>query len=173
MTALIKVIKPLALLQALLLVLIPISFDIFINMEIAFFSAFFVLLGSMYSYASLVRRRVEQYDGAADGRDALDKIDDPHDLYDETTEIENVEEVDLKAVIKEEKQRIKTTGAAKNVKQTAPAMISMYRLVPYGILVLGFIGLKNNGVLEVWPYLVGLGLGILAGLYAGRGLFAR
>jgi uncharacterized membrane protein len=173
-TALIKAIKQIAVLQALLLVLWPISFELFINLEIAFFSSFFILMGSMYSYSKLVQKRVESYEGR-DEKDLLEKIDDPYDLYDdeETKEEVNPDEVDLKELIKEEKKRIKATGAAKNVKKTAPAMVSVYRLVPYGFLVLGFIGLKNNGLLELWPYLVGIGLGVLAGLFVGKELFKK
>ena len=172
-TALIKAIKHIAVLQALLLVLWPISFELFINIEIAFFSSFFILLGSMYSYAQLVKKRVEGYEGR-DEKDLVEKIDDPYDLYDDENvpkEEINPDEVDLKAFIKEEKKRIRASGAAKNMKKTAPAMVSLYRLVPYGFLVLGFIGLKNNGFLELWPYLIGLGLGILAGLLVGKNVF--
>ncbi len=173
MTALTKAIKQIAVLQALLLLLWPISFELFINIEIAFFSSFFILLGSMYSYSKLVKKRVESYEGR-DENDLVEKIDDPYDLYDDESEPKaeiDPEEVDLKAFIKEEKKRIKASGAAKNMKKTAPAMVSLYRLVPYGFLVLGFIGLKNNQLLELWPYLIGLGLGILAGLLIGKRLF--
>jgi hypothetical protein len=183
MTALTKAIRQIAFLQALLLLTWLFSFELFINIEIAFFSAFFVLLGSMYSYSELVRKRVEGYAGT-DERDAVEKIEDPYDLYEEENgeaaeaspgqeKEEAAEPVDLKAVIKEEKQRIKATGGVKNMKKTAPAMVSLYRLIPYGILVVGFIGLKNNGVLSLWPYLIGLGLGIGGGLIVGRGLFGK
>lgn len=175
MTALTKAIRQTAVLQGLLLLPWLFSFELFINAEVAFFSAFFVLLGSMYSYAKLVQQRVEGY-GGGEERDAIEKIDDPFDLYDETEtgdKTADAEAVDLKAVIKEEKQRLKAAGGAGNIKKTAPAMVSLYRLVPYGILVLGFIGLKNNGLLSLWPYLVGLGLGVAGGLYVGKGLFGR
>jgi hypothetical protein len=180
MTALTKAIRQIAAFQALLLPAWLFSFELFINIEIAFFSAFFVLLGSMYSYAKLVRKRVEGYEGG-DERDALEKIEDPYDLYEEehgdakegAEAAVDAESVDLKAVIKEEKKRIKATGGVKNMKKTAPAMVSLYRIIPYGILVLGFIGLKNNGLLSLWPYLAGLGLGIGGGLLVGKGLFGK
>jgi hypothetical protein len=178
MTALTKAIRQIALLQGLLLLPWLLSFELFVNMEVAFFSAFLVLLGSMYSYAKLVQKQVEGYE-SGDQRDAIEKIEDPYDLYEEVSgeageaAEESAEPVDLKAVIKEEKKRIKATGGAKNVKKTAPAMVSLYRLIPYGVLVLGFIGLKNNGLLALWPYLIGLGLGIAGGLFVGKGLFGR
>ncbi len=172
-TAWTKATRQLIALQALLLLLWPLSFELFINIEIAFFSAFFVMLGSMYSYAKLVHKRVEGYE-SGDGRDAVDRIEDPFDLY-ETDEPQaaDAEDVDIRAIIKEEKQRIKASGAVKNATKSAPAMVSLYRIVPYGLLVLGFIALKNNDILSVWTYLIGLGLGIPAGLYVGKGIFTR
>ena len=171
-TALTKAIKQVAALQALLLLLWPLSFTTFINVEVSFFSAFLVMLGSMYSYARLVGKRLENWE-AQNEKDLVDKIDDPYDLYEEgeaKPEI-NPDEVDLKELIKEEKRRIKASGTAKNTVKSAPAMASLYRLIPYGILVLGFIGLRNNEQLSLWPYLAGLGLGVLAALFVGKGLF--
>jgi hypothetical protein len=168
-----KAIKIFTAFQAALLLLWVYSFTLFINVEVAFLSAFFILLGSMYSYVRLVNRRVEDYHAAED-RDAVEKIEDPFDLYSETEPVEAVdpENVDLKALIKEEKARIKSSGATKNTVKSAPAMASLYRLIPYLLLVLGFIGLKNNNLLALWPYLFGLGIGIVGGFAAGRALFA-
>jgi len=170
-TAWIKATKRFALLQALLLLLWPVSFDLFINVEVAFFSAFLIILGSMYSYARLVSRRLEHYE-AQDDKDAVEKIDDPYDLYDdEETPAQNVEEIDLKAVIREEKRRIRATGATRNAVKSAPATASLFRLVPYAFLVLGFLGLNNNAILLLGPYLSGLAVGIIAGFMIGRNLF--
>ena len=169
-TVLIKAIKYLVLYQLVLLFTLLISFELFINTQVAFFSAVLIMLGSMYSYYRLVNKRLENYENM-DESDLVDKIDDPYDLYGENVQgSENEEEVDIKAVIKEEKQRLKA-NTAKNTISSAPAMASLYRLVPYVFLVVGFIGLKNNGLLSLWPYLTGLGFGVLGGLFFGRVLF--
>ena len=166
MTALIKAIRIVVLFQLALLGLWLISFQVFINAEVAFFSAFFVMLGSMYSYSRLVNKRLENFENLSDD-DLIDKIDDPYDLYGENSETAADEEVDLKAVIKEEKARLKAkTG--KNTISSAPAMVSFYRIIPYLFLVAGFIGLKNNDLLALWPYLTGLGVGIFGGLISGK-----
>ena len=166
----IKAIKILALFQGALLLLWLVSFELFINAEVAFFSAFFIMMGSMYSYSRLVNKRLAAGEGGND--EMLEKIDDPYDLYDEgpIAEQPSPEDVDIKAVIKEEKKRLKA-NTGKNVKTTAPAMVSLFRLVPYIFLVLGFIGLKNNDLLALWPYLIALGVGVVAGLMTGKSLF--
>ncbi len=169
-TVLIKATKYLALFQLLLLLSLLFSFQLFINAEVAFFSAMFIMLGSMYSYYRLVNKRLENYENM-DEADLIDKIDDPYDLYGETAQSsESTEAVDIKAVIKEEKQRLKA-NTTKNTISSAPAMVSLYRLVPYLFLVVGFIGLKNNDLLSLWPYLTGLGFGVIGGFFIGRTVF--
>ncbi len=145
----------------------------FANLETAFVSALLILLGSMYSYRRLVRRNVDN--GAAlHLDDVVEKIDDPYDLYGETETVEPREERPLKEVIKEEKARLKASRATvKNTVKSAPAAMSLLRLVPYGVLVLGFIALKNNGVLDLRFYLPGLAVGIFTGYLVGKGIFGN
>ncbi len=154
--------------QAAILVLLLYSFHIFINFETAFFTSMLVMLGSMYSYRKLVMKRV-----ASDERpyqdDLIDKIDDPYDLYGEE-EIIDLEEVDIKSVIKDEKKRLKAK-TVKNTASGAPAMVSLFRLGPYAIMVLGFIALNNNHILMLWPYMLGLGFGVAGGLLTGKVIF--
>jgi len=148
------------------------SYTFFINFQIAFASSALILLGSMYSYKQLIERRVASQE-RPDDIDVVDKIDDPFDLYSEEINDGNVledEAVDMKALVKEEKKRIKVHNI-KNTAKSAPALFSIFRIVPYFFLVLGFIGLKNNELLSLMPYLIGLGVGILVGLHIGRSLF--
>ena len=151
------------------------SYLFFINFQIAFLSSVLILLGSTYSYKRLVDRRVASED-RPDDTDLIDKLDDPYDLYSEeiTSEAMQAEEVDLKTVVKEEKQRLKENKQTlKNTAKSTPALVSIFRVVPYLFLVLGFIGLNNNGLLSLVPFLVGLGAGIIVGLFMGRGLFIK
>lgn len=169
MTTLRSTISPFAVVQLLLLGLLGISKAAFLSAEVAFVAAFLILLGSMYSYRRLVRRNLEN--GAAMHLDdPIEKIDDPYDLYSEEIPAEE-EDRPLKEVIKEEKARLKASRATvKHTSQSAPALFSLYRLVPYIILVLGFIALKNNGLLALWYFLPGLAVGIAAGYFSGRAL---
>ena len=149
------------------------SYTFFLNFQIAFLASVLILLGSTYSYKRLVDRRVASED-RPDDTDLIDKIDDPFDLYSEeiSSEAMEVEEVDLKTVVKEEKKRLKENRQTiKNTAKSTPALVSIFRVVPYLFLVLGFIGLNNNGLLSLTPFLTGLGFGVVAGLFMGRALF--
>jgi hypothetical protein len=169
-----KIIKAAILSELLVLSLWFYSFTFFINFQIAFISSVLILLGSTYSYKRLIESRIASEE-RPDDIDLVDKIDDPFDLYSEEIAQEDVsdkEEPDIKAIVKAEKKRIKV-HAVKNTAKSAPALLSIFRIVPYVILVLGFIGLKNNGLLNLMPYLIGLGFGLLAGLHMGRSLFIK
>lgn len=173
-TKLRSIISPFLIVHIGLYGLFAISKAAFINAQVAFLSAFLILLGSMYSYRRLVQRSLEN-DTAVHQGDLVDNIDDPYDLY---SEDEPSDEADdgrsLKAVIKDEKARLKSNKATvKNVSKATPALLSIYRLVPYGLLVLGFIALKNNGILLLWYFLPGLAAGIVAGFMSGKALFGR
>ncbi len=149
------------------------SYAFFINFQIAFLASVLILLGSTYSYKRLVDSRVASED-RPDDTDLVDKLDDPFDLYSE--EISSApmaaEELDLKTVVQEEKKRLKENKhTIKNTAKSAPALVSIFRVVPYLFLVLGFIGLNNNGLLSLVPFLVGLGFGVVVGLFMGRALF--
>ncbi|WP_418641385.1 hypothetical protein [Sulfurimonas sp. ST-27] len=138
------------------------SQKIFLNIEIAFLSAFLIILGSSFSYRKMVQNKVDtkEYE---DEKDLLDTIDDPHGLYEDDS-INNTpaEELDLKQIVKEEKAKIKTLSL-KNAKHGFRGSVSIIRIIPYILLILGFIALKNNEVLELAYYLPSLLIGIVTG----------
>jgi len=147
------------------------SQKIFLNIEVAFLSAFFIILGSSFAYRKMIHSKVDSGEYEED-RDVLDTIDDPHELYDDV-EINDApaEELDLKQIVKEEKAKIKTLSL-KNAKHGIRGSFAVMRLVPYVFLVLGFIALKNNGVLDLVYYLPALLIGIVAGSLVSREVFA-
>ncbi|MEA1919821.1 MAG: hypothetical protein U9N52_08285 [Campylobacterota bacterium] len=161
-------IKALILIQAIIFSLWIYSFEFFINFEIAWLSAFLIMLGSMYSHHNLVSKRVASYEADRD-LDAIDKIDDPYDLYSE--EIVD-DERDIKEIVKEEKARLKA-NKINGIKTGAPATVSLFRLLPYAFLVIGFIGLKNNALLVLFPYLLGVGVGIISAFLLAKVFFTR
>ncbi len=171
MTRLRNTIRIFAVAQLLVAALWLVSFEFFINFEVAFLSAFLIMLGSMYSYSKLVQQRVAGYEGVNED-DLIEKIDDPYDLYDDTPVGEADEEADLKSVVKEEKKRLKGKGV-KNLQKSAPAVVSIYRMIPYALLVFGFVGLQNNQMLSLFPYLTGLGFGIAVSFFSAKGLFTQ
>lgn len=149
--------------QAAILVLLMFSFKTYINFEIAFLSAAAIMMGSMYSYSRLVNNRINSGETPL-SQDAVDTIEDPFDLYSEQEPYDD--NMELKDVIKEEKKRIKNQPV-KNAVVGSGALVSMYRLVPYLFLVIGFIGLNNNQLLSLFPYLSGLGVGVIGGYFTG------
>lgn len=143
---------------------------VFMNVQMAFLSSLFVILGSSYAYKSMIINKVDS-DEFEDKRDLLDEIEDPHGLYDET-KINNTpaEELDLKAIVKEEKAKIKTLNK-NSVKHGVKGASSFFRLVPYAFLILGFMSLQNNGLLDISIYLPSLLLGIIVGYVSAKELF--
>lgn len=157
-----KPLKIIIIVELLILATQILSFDFFINLQIAFASSFFIMLGSMFAYKRMVNTQVKA-ENINEKRDFLDELEDPHELYDDEP-INNtpVEELDLKAIVKEEKKKIKILNI-KDIKKGGRAGFSLYRLVPYIFLILGFIALKNNNLLDISIYLPSLLVGIVIG----------
>ena len=141
----------------------------FANVQVAFLSAFFVIVGSSYAYKRMVNTKVSsQEEALSPERELLDTIEDPHELYDEEPLNEApAEELDLKAIVKEEKAKIKTFSF-KSMKHGARGSVSLFRIVPYIFLILGFIALKNNEILLLSFYLPALLGGIVVGSLLSR-----
>jgi len=165
-----KTISLIIITEILILLTHYISNEFFLNLQVAFLSSFFIILGSMFTYQKMVDSQVASK-SVDEKRDLLDEIEDPYELYDD--ELINelpVEELDLKAIVQEEKKKIKTLSV-KNMKYGAKGSFSLFRLLPYLFLVLGFIALKNNEVLNIAIYLPSLLVGIVLGYISGKRLF--
>lgn len=165
-----KAIKIFVAVEFLILSSSIISYSFFINFQIAYLSSFFIILGSAYAYKNMVKTQSE-IENIGEKREFLDEIEDPYELYDETP-INNMsaDELDLKAIVKEEKKKIKILNI-KDIKKGSRAGLSLYRLVPYLFLILGFIALKNNEVLDISVYLPSLLVGIIIGYISSKDLF--
>lgn len=162
-----KAISIFAVAQVIVFATYFISSAAFANTEVAFISAFLVILGSSFAYRKMVNKQVsnETYENK---RDLLDQIEDPYELYDDKSTDEVKEDaLDFKQIVKEEKAKIKTFNL-KNAKRGAKGSISSFRLIPYVLLVLGFIALKNNNILDLWFYLPALTMGIITGSLSSK-----
>jgi len=133
---------------------------------IAMVSSMLIVMGSLYAYRKMIQSRVGDVN-VEDIKDSIDMMDDPYDLYEEEREAEIT---DIKQMIKEEKARQKG-NVIQNTTQNASAMVSVYRLIPYAVLVLGFIALNNSNSLSISSYLLGLAAGIPAGYLLAKKLF--
>ncbi|OHD87173.1 MAG: hypothetical protein A2Y52_05095 [Sulfuricurvum sp. RIFCSPLOWO2_02_43_6] len=148
------------------LLLLMDSVALYANFSVAMFTSMAIVMGSLYSYRNMIQNRIGDAD-VEDTKDAIDMMDDPYDLYEEERESEIT---DIKQMIKEEKARQKS-NIVQNTTKNATALVSIYRLIPYAFLVLGFIALENNHSLEILPYLVGLAAGIPIGYLLAKKLF--
>ncbi len=145
------------------------SQTLFLNIQVAFLSSLFVILGAAYAYKKMVKQRIDSGE-YKESREMLDTLEDPHELYtQETPEEEAAQELDFKTIVKEEKAKIKTFSF-KNMKYGARGSLSLFRITPYIFLILGFIALKNNDILELKFYLPSLFLGIIAGALISKRL---
>ncbi|MFH1948743.1 MAG: hypothetical protein ABIJ02_05915 [Pseudomonadota bacterium] len=145
-----------------------ISFEFYINFQIAFLSAAFILFGSMYAYKKMINTQIDNNNIANEKRDLLDEIEDPYELYDDEPLNEApYEELDLREIVKEEKKKIKTLSLS-SAKHGVKGGLSAFRLVPYVFLVLGFIALKNNELLNIWVYLGALLPGMIVGYLSAK-----
>jgi len=164
-----KSIKTLFLSEAIIIPTSLYSFDFFINLQIAYLSALFIVVGTSFAYRKMVQEQVSS-ENITPERDLLEIIEDPHELFDE--EVINhapAEELDLKQIVKEEKAKVKVLSL-KNMKHGARGSMSAFRLVPYAFLILGFIALENNELLNLSIYLPALFVGILMGSVISKGL---
>ena len=167
-----KTISLLVALQVILLVSYFISKPFFYNAQVGFWSAFLIIIGSSYAYRSMVEHKIasQHYE---EQRDILDEIDDKYELYDEEPINDApAEELDLKAIVKEEKAKIKTISLS-SMKYGAKGGFSPWRLLPYLLLVFGFIALVNNNILSLWSYLPALGTGVVVGSISSKVLFTK
>lgn len=164
-----KTIKIIGVVELIILSATLISFNFFINLQVAFLSSFFIIAGSAYAYKKMINSGVA-LENIDEKKDILDEIEDPYELYDETPINETpTDELDLKAIVIEEKKKIKILNL-KEIKKGSKAGISFYRLVPYLFLILGFIALKNNELLDISIYLPSLLIGIIVGYFVSKDL---
>jgi len=154
------------LLQTIITLLFFISKAVFVSFEVALLSGALITMGSLYAYRNMIRTRTLDVE-IDDSKDVIDMMDDPYDLYEEERQNE-VE--DIKELIKEEKAKQKQ-NIIENTTKNGSAWVSVYRLLPYAFLVLGFLGLQNNQMLQLLPYMTGLGVGIIAGYFLAKEWF--
>jgi len=131
-----------------------------INTQVAFVSSLIISLATFFSYQNSVSKRLANSEGnidTLDDRDKIDEIDDPYDLYSEdgVQEEKELTATEIKTIIQEEKSKVKR-NSLKNTFRNGGTFVSLYRLVGYSILVLGFMYLVNHKLFEPFSYMIGL-----------------
>ena len=138
------------------------NFIWFINTQFAFFSSLFITFASYLSYKNFIDKNVQNLtiDTNYQERDTIDKIEDPYDLYDEDQDQQEIEQKEISKeefakVIQEEKQNLKK-DTLKNTFRGLRAYSSIYRIIGYTSLVVGFLYLNNHQLFHTISYLFGL-----------------
>ncbi|WP_223315358.1 hypothetical protein [Campylobacter concisus] len=123
-----------------------ISNQFFISSQISFFASLVILTASFFAYKNRINSRLEN---ARD--EILAKIEEEDEEDEEILSQNEAKELSLK----DEKARLKKQKFSFKDKSFAAAFMP-YRLVAYAILFFGFIFLKNENLLNVSGFLVGL-----------------
>ena len=124
-----------------------VSFSFFISSQISFFASLIILTASFFAYKNRINSRLEN---ARDEILATIKEED-EDEEDRISPQEEVKEFNLK----DEKARLKKQKFSFKDKSYVAAFMP-YRLVAYAALFLGFLFLRNENLLNVPGFLVGL-----------------
>ena len=121
-----------------------------LNSQIAFIASLFVVLGSYYGYSRMVKKGSP----LLQKQDAIDKIEDPYDLYSE----DEHEGKSAKEIFEEERKRVKKSGNLRALATTYKGFLSPFRLFGYLFLVISVLVLIKKGMFDPWGYLIGLGV---------------
>ena len=123
-----------------------ISNSFFISSQISFFASLIILTASFFAYKNRINSRLEN---ARD--EILAKIEEEDEDEEEILPQNEAKEFSLK----DEKARLKKQKFSFKDRSFVAAFMP-YRLVAYAILFLGFLFLKNENLLNVPGFLVGL-----------------
>jgi Ca2+/Na+ antiporter len=173
-------IKKIFILSFLINIVLVIYFLIFgeenyiINLEFAYFTSSFVIFVTFQSYKNKILKGVDNYENHNE-QDLVDKIDDPHGLWDDDTPINNQEEFtqqEIKEIIKEEKQKA-NKNSFKNMFKSLPTFLSFYRFFGYALLIVGFLYLLRHQYFVHLPYFIGLSIlpiSVIIGMFLPQNL---
>jgi uncharacterized membrane protein YqgA involved in biofilm formation len=130
-----------------------------LNSQIAFITAMSIVIGSFLGYKKNIETRLSKQNINPDeillDRDKIDEIDDPYDLYSPINETKELSSEEIKTIIKDEKKKLKKSSF-KNTLFSATGFFSIYRVVGYVVLVLGFFILTRNNLFEPFSYFGGI-----------------
>jgi hypothetical protein len=119
------------------------GFGWLVNTQAGFFGSLIVTVFSLISYKKMVENRVENYEET--GRDELDRVDDPYELYDD----EAAESRPKPSALKQN---------AKAAKTGALGFFSPLRLGGYALFLVIFVALAKSGNFHILPFLAGVSI---------------
>jgi hypothetical protein len=142
----------LALDLSIVLLSLYMGFDWFVNTQVGFIGSFIVTVFSLFGYKKMVENKISLIDENFAERDAIDKIEDPYELYDEEESKQNVS---------------KLRENIKHVKGSARGFFSIYRIVGYVAFFILFSILARSGHFAFFPFIIGVSITPFATLLYG------
>jgi hypothetical protein len=128
------------------------GFSWLINTQIGFIGSSAVIIFSLFGYKKMVENKIALTDENFNERDAIDKIEDPYDIYDE----------------EEQKQKIfELKKNIKHVKDSARGYLSVYRISGYAIFFVLFLILIKSGYFSFLPFIIGISVMPIGTLFCG------
>jgi len=123
-----------------------------VNTQIAFLSAFSIVLLSFLSYVKNINKQIKTVGDIIDDKDFIDELDDPYELYED----DKKEDKDNK------KSKVKIS--MKNLAKSKGAAFSIFRILGYMVLIGGFFLLLKMKSFQILPYIIGISIIPVGGL---------
>ena len=128
------------------------------SLLVGYITSSFIMIASMRSYQTFVEKSVSMGLIPDDQRDTIDKVEDPYMLFDDE-KIDESKDKDLVEVVKEERARLKGNGRSfADVLKDSRTSLSPYRLLAYVFMVMSFIYLQKNEILDIKTYLISISI---------------
>ena len=128
-----------------------------LNTQIAFACSMLITFASFYAYRGMVTQKVEDGFMGEDDFDILDKIEDPHGLY-ETPVSDAIKEAEAKP------GKIGFKQSLKNLFTSYKGALSVFRMASYAILCVAILVLIRHGLFEPMAFLIALAIVPLSSL---------
>lgn len=122
-----------------------------LNTQIAFACSMLITFASFYAYKGMVTQKVEDGVVGDDDFDILDKIEDPHGLYDEPV-VEAIQEAEVKP------GKIGFKQSIKNLFKSYKGALSGYRIASYLLMCVAILVLIRHELFMPMAFLIALAI---------------
>lgn len=125
-----------------------------LNTQIAFACSMLITFASFYAYKGMVTQKVEGGVVGDDDFDGLDKIEDPHGLYDEPV-VDAIQEAELQEV---KSDKIGFKQSMKNLFKSYKGALSGYRIASYLLMCVAILVLIRHELFMPMAFLIALAI---------------
>lgn len=128
-----------------------------LNTQIAFACSMLITFASFYAYKGMVVQKVEDGVVGDDDFDILDKIEDPHGLYDEPV-IEAIQEAKAIQEAEVKPDKIGFKQSMRNLVKSYKGALSRYRIASYLLLCVAILVLIRHELFMPMAFLIALAI---------------